>query len=117
VNERIASTNVVDLLSKAVCVPDALAAIVVVEAADVAEFSARSVSSAEMLDIYERRLAMGRLDSLVGGREFVDALRGLHGAALRMIVVESAVGAASIWLTDDTSTVVGALAFPKPTAH
>ena len=110
--DLISSARLLDLLLTAAETPGTRGAIAVVRASEDRAFRARSTSTAELLEIYERRLRMGRLDSVAGGREFVEALQGLRDSAVLMVVVESFAGAASVWLSVDIDSVVGAISFP-----
>lgn len=104
----IPSAKLLDLLSMSPEVPGAAA---VVEASDDVAFLPRPISTAELLEIYDRRLRMGRLDAVAGGRELVEALRRLQDTEVLMVVVESWAGAASVWVTVNVDSVVGAVAF------
>lgn len=92
--------------------PGAQAAASLIAAAESEVFLPRATATAELLEIYERRLRMGALDSTLGGLAFVESLRRLQDAEVLMVVVESPVGVGSVWVTVDGSEAVGALALP-----
>lgn len=112
VRRLIPSTELLGLLSTAVGTPGVRGATAVVKASEAAVFLLRQTSVAELLEIYDRRLRMGRLDSVAGGRELVDALRSLQDTEVLMVVVKSSAGAASVWVAVDVHSLVGAIAFP-----
>lgn len=97
--------------------PGAAAAASLVAAAEDVEFEPRATATAELLEVYDRRLRMGALDSVAGGIEFVDSLRRLRDAEVLMVVIESAAGTASVWVTVDVGEAVGAVAFPTPVSR
>ncbi|WP_087508876.1 hypothetical protein [Cellulomonas iranensis] len=85
-----------------------------IEALDASEdelFLPRTVPTLEILEIYERRWRMGRLEEIPGGREFLEALRIFQGTEMLMVAIESPAGVTSVWVTPESRSVVGTLTF------